>query len=57
MPFAHDGEWHEVTVTLPVTGVLNGIRIDPCNGPGAVAIDWIRVTREGAPVRAWEFGN
>lgn len=57
VPFAHDGEWHEVTVTLPVTGVLNGIRIDPCNSPGAVAIDWIRVTREGAPVRAWEFGN
>lgn len=41
VPLAHDGQWHECTVLLPVEGDLGGLRLDPATEPGKVEIDWI----------------
>jgi arylsulfatase A-like enzyme len=58
VPFVHDGHWHEVAASLPVTGALHGLRIDPGNAKGTIEIDWIRVARqEDKPLRTWEFGG
>ncbi len=58
VPFAHDGEWHDVAVKLPLQGTLNGIRLDPGNAAGRVEIDWIRIAdQDGKTVREWEFSD
>ncbi len=35
----HDGGWHDVTVELPVEGVLTQWRLDPGTGAGEIVID------------------
>jgi arylsulfatase A-like enzyme len=57
VPFAHDGQWHDVSVRLPLKGTLNGIRLDPANARGRVEIDWVRaLSQDGKTLREWEFG-
>lgn len=50
----HDGAWHAYRAELPLTGVLNTIRIIPGRGPGDIQIRNIRLeTEEGYFIRDW----
>jgi arylsulfatase A-like enzyme len=54
----HDGEWHEASVTLPLTGSLTAFRIDPANAPGRIEFDWIRLkSADEAVLKEWAFDN
>jgi arylsulfatase A-like enzyme len=56
LPIAHDGEWHEYTVRLPMQGTLRALRIDPATAPGHIEIDWIRLkTADGTTQKEWGF--
>lgn len=59
VPLAHDGQWHECTVLLPVEGTLGGVRLDPATQPGTVEIDWICLySRDGQTLlKEWNFGS
>ena len=53
---AHDGQWHEHTVRLPVEGRLTAFRLDPGAAPGPIDIDWLRLCKpDGTVLKAWEF--
>jgi arylsulfatase A-like enzyme len=50
----HDGAWHACQAELPLTGVLNTIRIIPGRGPGDIQIRNIRLeTKDGYYIRDW----
>ncbi|HPA18853.1 MAG TPA: sulfatase [Verrucomicrobiae bacterium] len=52
----HDAQWHEYTVTLPIPGGLDALRIDPASGPGEGQIEWIRLKGpDGALINEWRF--
>ena len=57
-PLAHDGQWHELTVALPVEGRIIALRIDPGTAPGLVEIDWARLCKpDGSVLKSWDFGS
>jgi hypothetical protein len=50
----HDGNWHVYRTEMPLTGILNTLRIIPGRGPGDIQIRNIRlVTRDGYYIRDW----
>ena len=52
----HDGQWHDVTVKLPVNGKIRSIRLDPATAPGLVEIDTLGIsTPDGRAVKTWNF--
>ena len=52
----NDGQWHEVSVLLPVKGKLSALRLIPGIAPGSVEIDWIHLCKPGGTVlKAWDF--
>ncbi len=52
----HDGEWHEYSAKLPLTGPLSALRIDPANAPGRIEFEWIRLrSADGQLLKEWVF--
>ena len=53
-PVNHDGQWHDVALTIPETNVLYAIRLDPCSGPGEVRIEALRLEdASGTTLKSW----
>jgi len=54
-----DGEWHEVSINLPVRGWLLHIRLFPSTTQCEMSIDWIQLLRAGEtePAYDWQFGG
>jgi arylsulfatase A-like enzyme len=51
---AHDGEWHNITLTLDTPKTLHGFRLDPCAGPGTVRIQALTLQDpQGTPLLSW----
>jgi hypothetical protein len=40
----HDGQWHEYSSVLPISGMLTGLRLDPGSAAGSCDVDWIELT-------------
>ena len=55
----HDDQWHEYQVALPANTRIGVLRIDPGDGPGTIAFEWLHVRRDEAasPVREWTFAG
>jgi arylsulfatase A-like enzyme len=55
----HDGRWHDYRVALPSADpVIDVLRIDPGNGPGTIAFEWLRIRAgdsKGPVVKEWRF--
>ena len=52
----HDGEWHEYSAKLPLTGLLSALRIDPANAPGRIEFEWIRLkSADRQLLKEWVF--
>lgn len=50
----HDGQWHDLKITLNEGKTLHGLRLDPCGGPGEVRVDGLAVkTAEGRVLASW----
>ncbi len=39
----HDGEWHDITLSIPTESALFALRLDPCSAPGEVSIEGLRL--------------
>lgn len=59
VPFAADGEWHEVRVVFPVKGWLALLTLDFGDAQGGIEFQWIRLSRSEAGslrrVAEWSF--
>jgi arylsulfatase len=42
-PVAHDGQWHEVTLSIPERQSLHAFRLDPCAGAGEVRLEALQI--------------
>jgi len=55
-PFAvqHDGEWHEMSLTIPEPKTMHSLRFDPCAGEGEVRIESLQLKDgAGTVVKSW----
>ena len=51
---AHDGQWHDMTLTISEPKVLHGLRLDPCAGPGEVRIEALQLKdASGTALKSW----
>ena len=56
LPFEviHDGQWHDVKLSLNETKTLHGLRLDPCGGPGEVYLEGLVLkTADGVVLARW----
>jgi len=50
----HDGQWHDLKITLDEGKTLHGLRLDPCGGPGEVRVDGLVLkTASGTVLARW----
>jgi hypothetical protein len=50
----HDGQWHDVKLSLNETKTLHGLRLDPCGGPGEVYLEGLVLkTADGVVLARW----
>lgn len=55
---SHDGTWHDYTLDVTPDSAVRAFRFDPCQAPGDVWIEFIRVLSAGGDVlREWRFGD
>jgi arylsulfatase A-like enzyme len=53
-PVTHDGEWRSVTLAAKTAEILRGFRLDPCAGPGTVALRGLRLlSADGRVIASW----
>ena len=51
---AHDGEWHDLALTIDEPKVMHGLRFDPCAGAGEVRIESLQLKdASGAALMSW----
>lgn len=56
LPFevVHDGQWHDVKISLDETKTLHGLRLDPCGGPGEVRLEGLMLKKaDGTVLARW----
>lgn len=56
LPFAvkHDGQWQSVSVKIPETKAIHGLRFDPCSGAGEVRIEGLQLKdAAGKIIKSW----
>ena len=54
----HDGAWHDYTLDVAPDSAVRAFRFDPCQAPGDVEIQFIRVlSGSGEVLRDWRFGG
>ena len=52
----HDGAWHDYTLDVAPDSAVRAFRFDPCQAPGDVEIQFIRVlSGSGDVLREWRF--
>jgi len=50
----HDGEWHEMKLSIDETKPLHGLRLDPCAGEGEVKIEGLTIkSADGQVLAKW----
>lgn len=50
----HDGQWHDVTLTIAEPKTLTAMRLDPCAGKGEVCIEGLQLKDgSGTTLRQW----
>ncbi len=50
----HDGQWHEMTLSIAELKVLHGLRLDPCAGAGEVRIEGLQLKdARGTALKSW----
>jgi arylsulfatase len=50
----HDGEWHDMKLTIDESKVLHGLRLDPCAGEGEVRIEGLTLkAADGKMLAKW----
>jgi arylsulfatase A-like enzyme len=53
-PVKHDGKWQTVTLNIPETRRLFGLRFDPCAGSGEVRVEGLQLKdATGKIIKAW----
>jgi arylsulfatase len=53
-PVTHDGQWHDMTLTVAEPNVLYGMRLDPCAGKGEVRIESLQLRdASGTTLKSW----
>ena len=51
---AHDGEWHDLALTITEPKVMHGLRFDPCAGAGEVRIESLQLKdASGTALKSW----
>ncbi len=53
-PVTHDGQWHDLTLTIAEPGVMHGLRFDPGAGAGEIRIEALQLRdSSGATLKSW----
>ena len=53
-PVAHDGEWHDMTLTIAGPKSLFAMRLDPCAGKGEVRLESLQLKdSRGTTLKSW----
>jgi len=56
LPFAmkNDGQWQNVSIKIPETKIIHGLRLDPCSGAGEVRIEGLQLKdAAGKVLKSW----